>query len=136
MEEEAFEKGYREAKAYHGRAIQFREEGLRSSLIFNVASVAVERYLLALCELYDIMPMNHNYTCLMNAVESVMDFPADLNIEIRSLDRIFNICSIDNYFHGAPVAADTCSVLFICDELCRICNELRIASLVPASEKN
>jgi hypothetical protein len=43
---------------------------------------------------------NHNYTHLMDSVEKIFEVPAELNTEIRSLDEIFDICSIDNYYHA------------------------------------
>lgn len=79
---EAFEENYRDAMAYHRRAEQFLRQKQRLSLVFNVGSVALERYLVALCHLYGVMPLNHNYICLMNAVEMVVNVPKELNKEI------------------------------------------------------
>jgi hypothetical protein len=84
---EAFEANYRGAKMYHYRAEQFLGEGQCSSVVFNVASVALENYLIALCELYGAEPGNHNYICLMDEVETIIDVPPLLNKEIRSLEH-------------------------------------------------
>jgi HEPN domain-containing protein len=115
----ALEQNYRDAKGYHHRAEQCAEEGRRHGLIFNIASIALERYLIALCELYGEIPDNHNYNSLMDAVENVVEFPSELNKEIRSLDDIFGICSIDNYYHGAPEPTDADRVLALCDNIKR-----------------
>ncbi|ULO10480.1 hypothetical protein H1230_21425 [Paenibacillus sp. 19GGS1-52] len=126
---EEFEENYRDAIGFHRRAEQFLREGQRFSLVFNVGSVALERYLVALCHLYGIMPLNHNYICLMNAVESVVvDFPPKLNKEIRSLDFIFGICSLDDYFHGTPQPADSTRVLAMCNAV----RELFDPSIIPS----
>lgn len=110
-----FEKEYLDAKAYLRRAKQFHNQGMAHSDVFNVASLALERYLVALCYLYDVEPFNHNYNCLMDSVEKIVDVPAELNTEIRSLDEIFGICSIDNYYHGEPELSDMERIIVMCD---------------------
>ncbi len=126
---EAFEEKYRDAKAYHKRAVQFLEEKQYYSVVFNVAAVALEFYLVALCELYGTEPGNHNYTCLMNAVEEIVAVPEELNEEIRSLDLIFGICSIENYYHGEPELSDLDRILAICDGVRKLFDPVRISSV-------
>ncbi|MCL6459906.1 MAG: hypothetical protein K6T85_18075 [Gorillibacterium sp.] len=126
---EAFEENYRDAIGFHRRAEQLLSEGWRSSLVFNVAAVALERYLIALCHLYGEMPLNHNYICLMNAVEGVVDFPKALNKEIKSLDFIFGICSLDDYFHATPAESDSTRVLSMCHEVQGQFDQVKIASI-------
>ncbi|WP_321428824.1 HEPN domain-containing protein [uncultured Methanolobus sp.] len=112
-----FEKEYRDSKAYLHRAKLFLKEGLDHSVVFNVASLALERYLVALCYLHDMEPYNHNYTCLMDTVEMFMEVPEELNKEIRSLDKIFDICTLDDYFHGDPEVSDMERVLSMCERV-------------------
>lgn len=133
---EAFEKNYQAAKMYHYRAEQFLDEGQSPSVVFNVASVALENYLIALCELYGAEPRNHNYICLMEAVEEVVRVPPALNEEIRSLDLIFGICSVDDYHHGIPESADSYRVLSMCDEIRSLFDPVRIASVRAAFQEH
>ncbi|MBP1909071.1 HEPN domain-containing protein [Methanolobus bombayensis] len=112
-----FEKEYSDSKAYLRRAKLFLKQGQDHSVVFNVASLALERYLVALCYLYDMEPYNHNYTCLMDTVEMFMQVPEELNKEIRSLDEIFDICSLDDYFHGDPEVSDMERILSMCEEV-------------------
>lgn len=126
---EAFEENYRDARGFHQRAEQFKQTGQRFSLVFNVASVALERYLVAMCHLYGMMPLNHNYICLMNAVDTVIPFPEELNKEIRSLDFIFNMCSLDDYFHGTPEPADAERVLDMCEQVRQLFDQEKMDSL-------
>jgi|WetSurMetagenome_2_1015567.scaffolds.fasta_scaffold00063_36 hypothetical protein len=133
MDIEAFEKNYSDAKGYHLRAIQFAEEGRRASLVFNVASVAIEDYLLALCSYHGVMPFNHNYTCLMDAAERVVTFDPDLRNNIRSLDEIFGICSVENYHHGIPTPGDSLRTLSMCSELTELIGKLNIEILKSES---
>jgi hypothetical protein len=117
IDREEFLKNYNYAKAYHRRAGQFVEEGQRKSLIFNVASVALECYLIALCALNGRMPFNHNYTCLMDTLDGTFSFPVQLKNDILSLDDIFGICSLENYHHGMPQPEDAQRVIAMCDEV-------------------
>ena len=99
IDEESFVTNYADAKAYYHRALQFQAEGHRPSLAFNIASVALERYLVALCDLYGEDPRNHNYITLMRTVETLVEVPKELNRRIKAMDWIFGICSIDEYRH-------------------------------------
>lgn len=129
---EAFGEYYQAALGYHHRAEQFARQEQRFSLVFNVASVALENYLVALCHLYGVMPLNHNFICLMNAVEAVIDFPPELNKEIRSLDFIFGICSLDDYFHGTPEPEDAVRTLAMCNEVRKLFDEPGVSSRMAA----
>jgi len=125
---EDFETEYCDSKAYLRRARQFQSEGKHHSDVFNVASLALERYLVALCYLYDMEPYNHNYTCLMDTVEMFMEVPEELNKEIRSLDKMFDICTLDDYFRGDPGVSDMERVLLMCDNVERLFDQEKISS--------
>ncbi len=122
-----FEDDYKDAQAYQKRALQFWSLGQGYSLVFNVASVALERYLVALCELYGVEPMNHNFITLMMTVEKLVKVPKKMSLDVKSLDKIFGICFLDNYFHGKPQLADAVRVLHLCDEVKRLFNPAKIA---------
>lgn len=129
---ELFEEDYQSARMYHYRAKQFLEEGQCSSVVFNVASVALENYLIALCDLYGVEPGNHNYTCLMDEVEELIEVSPTLNKEIRSLDSIFGICSLENYHHGTPELSDMERVLAMCQQVESLFDQSRIAAVRAA----
>ncbi|WP_370574947.1 hypothetical protein [Methanomethylovorans sp.] len=131
-----FEKEYLGAKAYLRRAKQFRDEGQVHSVVFNVASLALERYLVALCYLYDVEPFNHNYNCLMDSVEKLVDVSAELNTEIRSLDEIFDICSIDNYFHGEPELSDMERIVVMCDAVDGLFDQKKMEEVREEGKRN
>ncbi|WP_342305336.1 hypothetical protein [Methanolobus sp. ZRKC5] len=130
-----FEQEYRDSKAYLRRARQFQTEGQDHSVVFNVSSLALERYLVALCYLYDVEPFNHNYTCLMDTVEMIIDVPEELNKEIRSMDKIFGICSIDDYYHGEPELSDADRILSMCDSVEGLFDQEKIPSIRDSLEE-
>lgn len=114
---ETFERARRDAEGYHRAALGFARMPDRHSLAFNVAAVAIESYLVALCAFHSTMPFNHNFNALMDAAEETVTFPPDLTRAIRSLDEIFGICSLDDYHHGTPEPDDTALALASCDRL-------------------
>lgn len=113
-----FEGDLQDGNAYFRRAEEFDSGGYGHSLVFNVAAMALERYLVALCHLHGAEPDNHNFTCLMDAVETVVEVPPELNRKIRYLDEsIFGICSLDEYYHGTPEKEDTDMILELCRQI-------------------
>jgi len=130
--ESLFEQDYKDAQAYHRRALQFRQGGQAFSLVFNVASVALERYLVAICELYGVEPMNHNFITLMITVDKLIKVPPGLSKEVKSLDQIFGICFLDNYFHATPEEADAVRVLKMCEEVKLLFDQKRVVFVQTA----
>ncbi|OAV66203.1 hypothetical protein Barb6_02648 [Bacteroidales bacterium Barb6] len=114
---QSFKEDYHDAKAYHRRALQYRDAQQPASLVFNVASVSLERYLVALCELHGVEPMSHNFINLAQEVCRLVEIPHELSRDIRSLDHIFGICFLDEYHHGTPEVADMEKVVRLCDEV-------------------
>lgn len=131
-----FEKEYMDSKAYLRRAKLFRDRGMAHSDVFNVASLALERYLVALCYLYDVEPFNHNYNCLMDSAEKLVAVPAELNAEIRSLDKIFDICSLDDYYHGEPELSDMERIIAMCDAVEGLFAKEKIEELREKAKEN
>lgn len=129
IDEEAFELNFSDAKAFHNTALIYKKHNQRPSLVFNIASVALERYLVAICDLYGAVPHNHNFITLMRDVETLVNVPNDLNKRIKAMDWIFGICSIDDYRHANPDEADMENVLILCDEVFRLFDANRITEL-------
>ena len=129
IDEESFAINYTDAKAYHKRALQYVDVQ-RPSLVFNIAAVALERYLVALCDLYGAEVRNHNYITLMRAVETVVEVSTDLNRRIKAMDWIFGICSIDEYRHPNPDESDMENVLTLCVEVQKSFDKKRVTAIL------
>jgi len=130
--ESLFEDDLKDARAYYRRALQFRDTGQAFSLVFNIASVALERYLVALCELHGEEPMNHNFITLMITVDQLIEVPRELSKEVKSLDQIFGICFLDNYFHGTPVEADAQKAVRLCEEVEKLFDKEKLRAVRAA----
>jgi hypothetical protein len=135
IDEEAFAANYADARAYYKRALQFQAIGERPSLVFNVASVALERYLVALCNLYGEEARNHNYIMLMKTVEKLLIVPAELNKRIKAMDWIFGICSIDEFRHPNPDGSDRDNALYLCAEVEKLFDQERVNALMAFAEQ-
>lgn len=112
-----FTRCYEHARGYHHRAQLLMNQGRSLSLVFNVGSIAVECYLIAVCAQHGDMPLNHNYRSLLHSIEGHVEIADALRQSILSLDAIFGICSVDDYHHGAPDENDGVRILALCDEL-------------------
>ncbi|MEY7998777.1 hypothetical protein AB8U03_00960 [Clostridium sp. Mt-5] len=128
---EDFKESYKSAKGFHHRAEQFLREGKDSVIIFNIASMALECYLVALCNLYGVMPKGHTYGYLVDSAEMVVNVPSFLDDEIRSLDPIFNayLCSLESYDGNILELLDSDKILSICNEVSKLFNQERISSM-------
>ncbi|UXY13012.1 hypothetical protein N7922_11085 [Kosakonia sp. ML.JS2a] len=116
-DEQRFNRCYQHAHGYHRRAGLLVAQTQSASLVFNVAAIAVECYLIALCSLHGNMPFNHNYRSLLTSAEEKTMFSDTLRSNILALDTIFGICSLDDYHHGTPDSDDKQRILSICDDL-------------------
>lgn len=116
-EEQRFARCYEHACGYHHRARLLVNQTSSASLVFNVAAIAAECYLIALCALHGEMPMNHNYRSLLHSVEGKTQIDAALRDDIHALDGIFGICSIEDYHHGTPNDEDKVRILAVCDAI-------------------
>ena len=122
-DEQRFTRCYEHARGYHRRAGLLAEQSTSVSLVFNVAAVAVECYLIALCSLHGAMPFNHNYRSLLACAEEKTSISAELRQNILALDAIFGICSVDDYHHGAPGNDDKMRILEVCFALNELINQ-------------
>ncbi len=116
----AFKKRYRSAVIYHRRAEQFADEQQPPVVIFDVASIAVENYLIALCEFYKIDPRIHNYQSLVGTVEqiSAITLPPEIIEQIKALDEAYGICSVENYHRKTEFTSDEIvQLLYLCHYL-------------------
>ena len=135
MDEESFALNYADAEGYYHRALQFQAIEQRPSLVFNIAAVALERYLVALCDLYGEDPRNHNYITLMKTVETLVEVPKDLTKRIKAMDWIFGICSIDEYRHPNPDEKDMENALVLCVEVQKLFDQNRVAAVRELAKK-
>lgn len=69
---------------------------------YNLLSMALEAYIMAIADFHNSLPENHTYTDLIYALESVMSMDQSLKQRILKHESIQSICSVDKYTRSSP----------------------------------
>jgi len=92
---------------------------------YNILSMSMEAYVMAMVDFHNNLPENHTYTDLMNALESVMPLDASLKARILKYESIQSICSIDKYTRSSPTEeelaelyAAICEISVLAHQVC------------------
>lgn len=73
-----------------------------ANIRYNLLSMSLEAYIMAILDYHSSLPDNHTYTDLMAGLESVMPIDEDLKKRILSYENIQSICSVDRYHRNDP----------------------------------
>jgi hypothetical protein len=69
---------------------------------YNLLSMSLEGYIMAILDFHSSLPENHTYTDLVAGLELVAEIDEDLKNRILSYENIQSICSIDKYHRSKP----------------------------------
>ena len=69
---------------------------------YNLLSMSLEGYVMAILDFHNSLPDNHTYTDLMNGLEKVITVDKSLKERILKYENIQSICSIEKYHTSAP----------------------------------
>ncbi|WP_022667015.1 hypothetical protein [Desulfospira joergensenii] len=75
-------------------------------LRYNLLSMSLEGYIMAIMDFYDVMPENHTYTDLISGLETVARLDGRLKSRILQYENIQSICSIEKYHRTSPTEED------------------------------
>ncbi len=75
-------------------------------LLYNLLSMSLEGYVMAIMDFHDALPENHTFTDLIMAIETVIPLEQDLKNRILGHESIQSICSIDKYQRRSPAQAE------------------------------
>jgi len=76
-----------------------------TDLRYNLLSMSLEGYIMAILDYHNLLPENHTYTDLMDALERVMPIDPCLKARILKHESIQDICSIEDYHRSHPSEA-------------------------------
>ena len=79
-----------------------RSNRFGTSVVYNLLSMALEKYIMAILDYRNSMPDNHTYTDLFNALDKVISIDAELKVRIMKYENIQSICSIEKYHTRDP----------------------------------
>jgi hypothetical protein len=69
---------------------------------YNLLSMSLEAYIMAMLDYHHTLPENHTYIDLMDALETVMSIDQSLKDRILQYENIQSICSLEKYHRSAP----------------------------------
>jgi hypothetical protein len=69
---------------------------------YNLISMSLESYIMAILDFHNTLPDNHTYIDLMTALETVIPVDAELKKRILQYESIQSICSVDKYHRINP----------------------------------
>lgn len=69
---------------------------------YNMISMSLEAYIMAIMDFYKTLPLNHTYTDLLIGLETVIQLDENLKNRILKYENIQSICSIEKYHTVAP----------------------------------
>lgn len=73
-----------------------------SEIRYNLLSMSMEKYIMAMLDFHQTLPDNHTYTDLFDALDKVMEIDPELKDRILKYENIQSICSIEKYHTEAP----------------------------------
>lgn len=73
---------------------------------YNLLSMSLEGYIMAILDFHNKLPFNHTYTDLIFSLESVMPLNKTLKARIMRYENIQSICSIEKYHRSNPTESD------------------------------
>lgn len=126
LRQESFEKNRREAHGYLETAHGLHRRNSPASVVYNVATIAAEHFLVAICDHYGAPPPGCSLSELVDEVEALVSLDPKLLAELRAADAAYDICSLDTRL-GNPEAGDALGMLTMAD---------RLAELVEAAARS
>ena len=69
---------------------------------YNLLSMSLESYIMAILDYFHTLPDNHTYTDLIMALDTVLKIDEDLKNRILKYENIQSICSIEKYHRSPP----------------------------------
>jgi hypothetical protein len=73
-----------------------------TDILYNLLSMSLESYIMAILDYKKNLPDNHTYTDLVNGLERVMPLDPSLKHQILKYESIQSICSVDKYSIKLP----------------------------------
>ena len=90
---------------------------------YNLLSMALEGYIMAILDFHGDLPENHTYTDLVLALERVVPIDNALKKRILTYENLQSICSIDKYSRKNPTEMELVDLKGAIDEISRLAHE-------------
>ena len=107
-EQKSWEKWLKDAMGYEKASAgrDGKPSRFNPSIQYNLVSMALEGYVMAMTGYHGKLPENHTYTDLVRAWESVYPLDPDLKSVILRYEDIQSLCSLSEYHRRDPEAKE------------------------------
>ncbi|MDQ1770384.1 hypothetical protein GQR60_03490 [Labilibaculum sp. A4] len=102
---------------------------LGNTVRYNMLSMSLEGYIMAILDYHQNMPQNHTYSDLIYGLEEVMPIDATLKKRILKYENIQSICSLEKYHRSEPTDEDLVDLFGAIQEISKIAHETCIESV-------
>ena len=79
---------------------------LGPTIRYNLLSISMENYIMAILDFYKTLPDNHTYTDLITSLEQVVPVDEGLKSRILKHECVQSICSMSDYHRNDPSEDD------------------------------
>jgi len=118
-----FEEGSGYLSTAHA-AYEKRRKVYTAGILYNLAAMAIEKFVMAALMRYGTMPYNHTMADLVEAMEET--FPGDLN-DIRSgllqMDKYQEICDLEGFSIAPPAMDEIPAMLALAEKVQSLVSE-------------
>ncbi len=115
---------WNEAEAYHQTAVKAagRRKVFTSEILYNILSMAIEKYFMEFFERHHTMPDNHTFSDFVNGAAPLKAMDEKLKADLLELERLQQICSAyDSYERRCPTEAEIEKMYDTTNEVKRFC---------------
>lgn len=91
---------------------------------YNLLSLSLEGYIMAILDFHHQLPDNHTYTDLITALETVWPVTESLKTRILQYENIQSICSVEKYHRRSPSTTELKDLKEAIDEIAMIAHKI------------
>lgn len=96
-----------------------------ASTRYNIAAMALEKYVMALCMARDYLPENHTLSDLLHAAGRFVPISETLLGTLVKQEEVQLLCSVDEYRRSEPSESETTD---FCAAVAKLCNQFAEAT--------
>ena len=91
---------------------------------YNLLSMSMESYIMAMLDFHKTLPDNHTYTDLISALEIIVPIDEKLKTRILKYENIQHICSIDKFHINKPTEEEIFDLKEAIEEIGKIAHKV------------
>jgi len=97
---------------------------------YNLLSMSLEGYIMAILDFHQQMPQNHTYTDLLFALVEVMTLDPVLKARILKYENIQSICSLEQFYVNEPTDEELVDLYSAIVEISQLAHETCVSKVL------